>query len=153
MSWTSGSQSVTLARQQPQPHLGMWKEHALSRPPYTDGVRAPVILVGAEACGERLTAWRPVFSSVQFSGSVVSNSWRPHGLQHATLPFQVTARRTVLVRVFQRNGANGLYIDTHKSRFSTRVGSAVAEAEKSPELPSAGCRPRKASCLTQPEDQ
>ena len=28
-----------------------------------------------------------LFSSVQFSGSVMSNSLRPHGLQHARLPF------------------------------------------------------------------
>ena len=91
--------------------------------------------------------------SAQFSRSVASDSWPPHGRQHARLPFQVTAWRTVLVRVFQRNGANGLYIDMHKRRFSARVGSAVAEAEKSPELPSVGWRPRKAGCVTQSEDR
>ena len=69
------------------------------------------------------------------------------------MPFQVTVWRTVLVRVFQRNGVNGLYIDMHKRRFSTRVGSAVAEAEKSSALPSAGWRPREAGSVTQSEDQ
>ena len=30
--------------------------------------------------------WKNIFSSVQFSHSVVSDSLRPHGLQHARLP-------------------------------------------------------------------
>ena len=151
MSWTSGSEWDAGPQ---QPSL-TWEcgRNMRSRPPHTDRVRAPVILVGAEACDQRVTAWRPVFSSVQFSRSVASDSWPPHGLQHARLLFQITAWRTVLVRVFQRNRANGLYIDMHKRRFSTRVGSAVAEAEKSPELPSAGWRPRKAGRVTQSEDR
>ena len=29
---------------------------------------------------------KSIFITVQFSHSVVSDSWRPHGLQHARLP-------------------------------------------------------------------
>ena len=36
--------------------------------------------------GYTLILWLTVPSSVQFSYSVMSNSWRPHGLQHTRLP-------------------------------------------------------------------
>ena len=41
--------------------------------------------VGRVRCMEKVT-WKLPFSSVQFSHSVVSNSLRPHELQHARPP-------------------------------------------------------------------
>ena len=41
---------------------------------------------GGRMCGEKVDIFVKKFSSVQFSHSVVSDSLRPHGLQHARLP-------------------------------------------------------------------
>ena len=49
--------------------------------------------------GYKNTAWGP-FSSVQFSCSVVSDSLRPHGLQHARLPLSNTNSWSLLKLMF-----------------------------------------------------
>ena len=41
---------------------------------------------GDQSCFNQFFCYEPTFSSVQFSHSVVSNSLRPHGLQHARPP-------------------------------------------------------------------
>ena len=47
-----------------------------------------LLLQSCGICGESLQ-----FSSVQFSGSVVSNSLRPHESQHARLPYSSLSHR------------------------------------------------------------
>ena len=53
------------------------------------GQRDPTHLVGLEKCG-----FCPEYGSVQFSLSVVSDSLRPHGLQHARPPYPSPAPGT-----------------------------------------------------------
>ena len=46
------------------------------------------------SCKEGVTSMQEALSWVQFSYSAVSNSWQPHGLQHARLPLPSPAPGT-----------------------------------------------------------
>lgn len=62
---------------------------------------------------------------------------------------------TSYIRVFQRNRTNRIYVYTCKytKKFVIRIDSQITEAEKSPGLPAANRRPRKAGSVIQSESK